>query len=348
MRKIVHLLFFTLLIGCEENKGSKLQEIVYEDITSLPKQEIRFEKKNIGERLMVPRRIWIEDSVLIVNDQGYSDGFLRFYSMTSGRFLAKFGTIGPGPYEYVIPRFTKIRDSIIVISVNGRCTFLSIRDLANNDFLCTSLILKDKVYYSSNYFFPIKDTLFIATMTSEYQFFLYNNRLNTTIKVNNYPLAERKNNVSDFCLNMMVYDAFYTIKPDKEKLIVAYKNYPIVDIIQPLDFTTLRIEFRNKIHNHYKVIDQMNVQFENQHIQYTFAYCTDKYFYLLYQNATKEMLEQNENKSEIHVFDWNGNLIKRYVSDLSIYNLAVSNNNDYLYALGLDENLDPQLYMAEI
>jgi hypothetical protein len=341
-----------LLLGCEENKENKglLREIVYEDITSLPNQEIRFKKKNIGEHLMVPRRIWVEDSVLIVNDQGYSDGFLRFYSVTSERLLAKFGTIGSGPYEYVIPRFTKIRDSIIITAVNGMCTFLSIKDLinGNSSFTFDHLILKDKSYYSSNYFFPIKDTLLIATMTSEYQFFLYNNKFDTTIKVNNYPLAERKNNVSDFCLNMMVYDAFYTIKPDKEKLIVAYKNYPIVDIIQPLDFTTLRIEFRNKVHNHYKVIDQMNVQFENQHIQYTFAYCTDKYFYLLYQNATKEMLEQNENKPEIHVFDWDGNFIKRYVSDLSIYNLAVSNNNDYLYVLGLDENLDSQLYMAEI
>jgi hypothetical protein len=334
------------IYGCSNVKNN-YELIIYEDINSFSKQKIELTKIETEEYLMAPRRIWMQDSVLILNDNGYSEnGFLRFYT-NSGKFITKFGRIGNGPDEYLNPRFTKIKDSIIIIATNKKYTSLSLKNIENDtSFFVNTIVLKDETLYTSNYFFPINDTLIIVNTTSEYQFFIYNKESNIKRQINNYP-DEHGKNVSGFCLNTTVYDAFYNVNPSKEHILVAYKYYSAIDIIDVINFSTRRIKFENKSPNTYRIIDPQNVKFENPLIQYTFSYCTDTYFYLLYQNATREDLKQNKNKSEIHVFDWKGNIIKRYALNQPIYNFAVSDNDDYLYALGLDEKLDPQLYVAK-
>ncbi|MDR0537713.1 MAG: TolB-like 6-bladed beta-propeller domain-containing protein [Tannerellaceae bacterium] len=340
-------IFCLILNGCNKTKEAS-QIIIYADIASFPKQEMLLNKIEMDSFLMAPRRIWTHDSILILYDKGYiDDGFLRFYTNT-GKFIAKFGLVGNGPNEYINPTFTKIKDTFIVLAVNEKYTEIPLKEIKSDDNLSieNKTILKDKLFYMSNYFFPINDTLIIANTTAEHQYYIYNNKLNLLRQINNYP-DEHNKNVSDFCLNTAVYDAFYNIKPTKEQLVVAYKYYPVIDIVDVINFNTKRIKFRNQHVNTYHIENPLNVKFENPYLQYTFSYCTDRYFYLLYQNSTIEDFKQNKNKSEIHIFDWNGNLAKIYRVDKLVYAFAVSENDASLYALGLDNNLAPIVLSGE-
>ncbi len=52
--------------------------------------------------------------------------------------------------------------------------------------------------------------------------------------------------------------------------------------------------------------------------------------------------------SEIHVFDFTGNMIRRYILDRRIYHFAVRKDDSAIYALGLNEQHLSELYVFDL
>lgn len=52
--------------------------------------------------------------------------------------------------------------------------------------------------------------------------------------------------------------------------------------------------------------------------------------------------------SEIHVFDFTGNMIRRYILDQRIYHFAVRKDDSAIYALGLNEQHLSELYVFDL
>ena len=77
------------------------------------------------------------------------------------------------------------------------------------------------------------------------------------------------------------------------------------------------------------------------------SYATDHYLYLVYSGqSTKEKGAMAFSGNEILVFDWSGNPICRYQTDISIKSICIDNNDNYLWAIGY--NPDPELISFDL
>ena len=346
------LFVFFILIGflfysCGNNVSKEdTNQRNYSEVESFPMHTIKLELLNTNNELMTPRKIWVNDSLIIIQDGGHSEGFLSFYNRHTGNFIKGYGSIGEGPEDYILPRCVKIGDVIVIYSIVNEPSYLLLNNISTINIQKEKKSLNQSLLESS-YLFPINDTMVIscANLSKEAQFLIQSN--NDIIINNKFP-DYFGDKVSDINLVTKVFDAFYDIIPSKDNILVAYKYYPIVDIISIPDFKIQRTFFEEKQKNMYRVNNNGVAEFDNPLLKYTFSYCTNQCAYLLYQNSTNEDLRERKTNPEIHVFDWNGNFIKRLLLDRPAYNIAVSDNDDELYVLSLDENLDPQIYKSKL
>jgi len=348
-----HLSYITTLltlitIGCNSPSTKDISEkIYYEDIQSFMKNDLNLHLLEMEEELMAPKKIWIHESMLIINDEGYSDGFLSFYSLNTGTLVTRYGRRGEGPDDYFLPRFNKTKDMIQITAINNKSNLLSLKDIPSINLLKYEP-LRNELFYESDYLFLINDSLILGCQTLETQFVLLNNKTGVKEDVKDYlPLSNSKKLPSIF--NKEVFDAFYNIHPCKKNIVAVYKYYPMMDILDLSDFTMKRIEFKNNHTNSYSIIeDGSTIKFNNPILQYTFSYCTKNNIYLLFQNANRKELKDNKYKSEIHIFDWEGNFQRRLSLDIPLYNFAITDDNLYLYGLGLDSEFTPQIYYTKL
>ncbi|MDR0954487.1 MAG: TolB-like 6-bladed beta-propeller domain-containing protein [Rikenellaceae bacterium] len=338
---VLTLAALCLLAGCGQTADSLGEVIEYEDVNTYDKTVVSLTPVALDEVLMMPRKLWVQDSTLIVYDEGRSEnGVLRGYDLPSGQLSFHDILIGNGPAEYLLPQFMEIGDHLLAYSVTGRSELLSVDENENGKKLSRveQQALSDEQLYFSNYLFPVNDTLVVANQGGESQFTVYNPQTDSIWYFNNFP---KKYSVSDFVLNTAVFDAFY-VMGENRRIVVAYKYYPIVDVVDPLNrFATQRIVFNNQFQNQFKVIDEANVEFIDPKWQYTFTHCNSRYFYALYQNSDRETLRDNRQTSEIHQFSWDGTFVGRWVTDRPLYNFTVSADDKYLYGLSFDEESEP-------
>jgi hypothetical protein len=342
------LMIIGLIAGCNKVQDFNNEVVWYEDIQTYDKTTIAMLPVELDEMLMKPLKLWSRDSVLIIYDNGYPEnGVVRGYNLPSGELCFHDVVIGNGPGEYILPGFMQIGDSILVYSLKGQWDLLFVNE--NRSGSTISKIeqkpLGDKQLYTSNYLFPVNDTLIVANQSGEYQFTCYNRETDNSRHLNNFP---EQYSVSDFVLNTSIFNAFYAMGGNR-KIVVAYQYYPIIDIVSPLNnFITKRIIFKNKFQNQFEEIDEFNARFIDPKLQYTFAHCNRDFFYVLYQNSDRETLKHNRQAPEIHKFSWDGTFVGRMVPNRPIYNFTVSADDEYLYGLGFDEDLEPQVYMGEL
>ena len=72
---------------------------------------------------------------------------------------------------------------------------------------------------------------------------------------------------------------------------------------------------------------------------YTGITTTSKYVYALYMNQSREEAFDKEQPTEIHVFDWDGNFVKKLVANEYLYSITVNANDNAIYARDMEGNV---------
>ena len=72
---------------------------------------------------------------------------------------------------------------------------------------------------------------------------------------------------------------------------------------------------------------------------YTGITTTSKYVYALYMNQSREEAFDKEQPTEIHVFDWDGNFVKKLVANEYLYSITVNANDNAIYACDMEGNV---------
>lgn len=347
MKFILNISLFFLFISCENKTEYPVKLIEMKPLASYPAIQLKSEQISLSDAPLNPAKISIQDTLLTIFEEQVdnSETFLKFYSLKSGKLIHSYGQVGRGPGEYLTPTVYWESPERILITEKMKYTVFSLDSLFHNP---SYMPLKKNVRVglsAANDVYRLNDSIFFENSTmSDYQFSLFNTKSNQyLINYKNYPNLIQDGRMTDFIANSNIYHASFSLKRDnKDSIVIAYELFPMIDLVSLDNFGSTRVLFPfDKQVNIVTVMDNLNAMVKNRKSYYTQSYCTDKYIYLMYD--CKKPQSKEYASPEIHLFDWNGNFIKRYQADQYISNFCVDEESNIIYGIGADTDYNPIL-----
>lgn len=147
----------------------------------------------------------------------------------------------------------------------------------------------------------------------------------------------------------MLYSKIMSAKNDCSSFAALYDKFPLLRIYDKEGSVLSEVEFRNNQRNPlcYATDYSSNKDYLNTTINYMKIKTTDRYIYGLYSGKTHLELstsstDMSDYCSEVHVWDWSGNPIKRFVLDKPVGCFAVSPDDSFM--IFYSYNRDNMLY----
>lgn len=334
-----------LTVSCEsDNKNVSL--IKMNDIASYPKTEIISELFNVNDSVFFPENIWIYDSVLLAQVSGNTN-ILRLYSLNNGEKLNEFINVGRGGNEYVSPHIFKNDSENMIINDKMHFDIINIPDALKSGRYKSSKI-KVPGLNAINYLSEIKENYLVYnSFSSDDQLNFINLDNNEITEYNNYPKINGLDKIPNFIANTQVFSSVKN--QNKDKIFMGYELYPILDILDKESMNVKRISFPiDYKYNNITIVDNLNAVIDNRYYCYTDTYITNNFLYLLYMGASEENLSMLNVFPEIHKFSFEGDLINRYILDLPISKIAITDEDTECYAIGIKPDFEIEIIKFQL
>lgn len=347
-------LFFILITVCcclfcckSPDKSHKTVIVQMKTLSEYPCENLYPIVFHLNDSLFCPKDIWCMDSLLIVFDAGHEymgQDFLRFYSMESRNLVHCFGKIGRGPGEFLLPRFYPHSPHTWLIVEKQLFSLFEADSLFRSaNYQPGMLEVNDEFRAVNNAW--LHDSVLIVHTNFEHQLTFIHLRNDSVSYFRNYPKLANQGGITDFIANTKIYDGCFGIHPaTKEIVSIAYRYFPVVDLLSLRDFTTIRLVFPfDESRNQIRVVNELNAELTNVYCYYQYVFNTNNYVWLLYSGNPENQGERVDTKQEIHQFSWRGELIGRYNPGRRIDKFCVNENENRIYALSLDEAYEPEI-----
>jgi hypothetical protein len=189
--------------------------------------------------------------------------------------------------------------------------------------------------------FFINDSLVVGTSSAEYEsylwkekgpftkmqhFFRYNPKSKGIAWRKPFPLLEFSNKLE--C--GFIYQDWPILKPDGTRIACSFTYFDQI-IIYNIEGQDL-IRIISPIKPPRLVLPDQSEWSKMNRYYYIHGYATNNYIYTVYRNDTYENLVNEENKAEIHVFDWEGNGVCKYKTKFPLNNITVDEHQGIIYA----------------
>lgn len=332
----VVILLLIVLAACQSNKLVEL------NLEQVHRETLKSDSLGMSGKMKAPRKVFVVGDYLALLEDKDKQGFLHFYDM-DGKFVSKYGIIGRAAQEFFIPNVFPDADSLIVLSMDGKYTDIycegseikmtPIKRIGNKNLnMGLNFIAK-----------TLKGDLVVDSELSTDMLTVISGN-EKTVGYNIYPF-DTKGDIDSYLKKNVIFSCSYALAHSPNACFVAFKNYPVFGF-QPLNggkpvFKGLSVDKKNEYEVH-----KGTPYYSNPILFYTYAVSSDSHCYALYQNAEKK--EMAKGVSEIHVFDFTGNMIRRYILDQRIYHFAVRKDDSAIYALGLNEQHLSELYVFDL
>lgn len=351
MKYIYIIITIILLFSCKENK------VKNKTIDSLKKQYyLTGNKLNINPDKLnsTGKLILFEKENCIIKENNRGEYMLEkiYYKKDSLEYLAK---IGNGPNEYLQARLIGKTEEhtydIIDIKTNKVITYnLSdsiIKSIKLEKFTLDAISTKDG-YIGTGCFEEVDKN-------EHSRFSIFNSSGEFVKSFGKFP---DDGNNSPKSSKLLAYQGRYTYNSLFNRFAYISRAGIIFEIYQLDKENPTLLKYYHEISPSYLNNNRGNkiqaTHKKDQFFGYTDIYSTNKYIYALFSGKKpnehkKEGIEGAEKSKEIHVFNWNGEKICSYNTDIELLNIAVSSNekkliaiawdNDYiLYSFNLPEN----------
>lgn len=335
MKKYFLFIFITIILqSCKDNSDGIIR------IEEFASMSLVADSLNLSGQIIVPRKIFRLGECLALFEDSDNDGCIHFYTL-DGKYLKKTCKIGNSKEEFISPNVFKNGKDILIISLKGnyeRITYDSGEIIEHT----MQLVENEDVRVGNNFIAALNDGGYILDNPTCSEMFAVISSTGERHDYSFYP--------SDFSESI---DAFYkknvlsvfaaSMTYSLDSLFLSFTYYPCVKVITAEGRQCSSIKLYSKYSNEY-VLKNNIPHFISPILFYTCATSTEKYYYALYQNGTKEELKNNIGKSEIHKFNKEGVLLDRFILDRRIYNFDVSSNDSVIYALGINRDLNTEVY----
>lgn len=335
MKKYFLFIFITIIFhSCKDNSDGVIR------IEGIENMSLIADSLNLSNQIISPRKIFLLGEYLALFEDSDNEGCVHFYTL-DGKYFKRTCRIGNSKDEFISPNVFKNGKDIIIISLKGNYKRISsyldqiieneMQSIENKDLKVGNnfiSVLSDGGYVLDN---PICSEMFsVITSSGE--------RLDCSF----YPSDFSESIDSFYKKNVLsVYSASMSYSLDS--LFLSYTYYPCVKVITADGRLCSSFKLLSENKNEY-ILKNNIPHFNNPTLFYTYSTSTENYYYALYQNGTRKELKNNIGQSEIHKFNKRGALVNRYVLDRRIYNFDVSINDSVIYALGINKDLNSEIY----
>lgn len=286
---------------------------------------------NVG-KIDAPSHMFISrQSLVVYNDNGTA--FYNVYTLPSLTFINYLGRRRINNGVHLSPYALTIRPTEIGFDILDNGYIKHMRMMYNDLKVESKTLIKTtekilpafQILNDSMYVTMPEIDIFESEARSPYaksELVIYNNNSGFATPIGTFApaIAQTKTKVGTKCI---------AVNPQKQRFIVFYnffKQYKIFDFSGK--------ELQRTIIDNPPSINYENYRGDNSHPNYTFyiSCCsTPEYIYALCSNVRRNKSKAHHN-SEIHLFDWDGNLLKVFKTDNSLSTFTVSEDGKHLYA----------------
>lgn len=348
MSKLRFIILLLFMISCTK-------AVDYCECEYLRPIDIVFDKIKVDTPLANSDNIFVLDSCLIVLDNGKSVGIFDLYSLNAGKFIGSVGSKGRGPEE-----FNFINDNGTVKSYSG-INVAEFDSYSIVDFLVDSSGVKlnkknhrripAKQNLMANSLLVLSDSTAIIYIANNdnVEFYLHNSNKNTMTPISYYPKRLAGEHVSsDVCSHIFLNDLLVnTVSGD---FAAVYSQLPMIRIFDRdgnLKSTSLLSNWEEQ---QYEIMwDDYKTSSSYQYYLATTA--NSKYICGLYLGklpSEMKNISMEDARMEIHIWNWEGELVATYIPDCLVLKIAISDDNtiyavsplddDHIYSFNLGSN----------
>lgn len=310
----IALCFVFILLSCKDNSTTKVELKKMDKFPSLIIMN-KYLKSSRESSLMLNPRFNIVDSIIVVLDKKFTDGFIRIFDSKTLKLVSSFGKIGRGPNEYIDPAYIQVdkkRRQIWFIDYPKTTFFcFNLEDAlaSGNPSVIHSFSFDRGLMPIFNYHFMKNGNILIST-TTDTCLYTEINKKGEIFKTYGTSKEPRKN------MDQMEYNYFYYRNiAFNEDLEVAIGTYTFLDKAMHYDFKTNHATYYigEKYEDIEPVVGGGNV-FNNWQ-SYTLQICnTNDFVFSSYLGDEYTLADYSANyPTEIHVFDWNMKPIVRLI-----------------------------------
>lgn len=340
MKQLLFVVLLLLFIGCSD----KPDFIEYD---CLAPQEIKLDRIKLENEILYCDNIYVYDDKLIILNAKNKNGFLSLYSLDDLNYLGDCGIIGRGPNEFDFINTNATASGYCGINITESISYSSIditMENQNPSIEKKEIVRLPNRYSAANSLLMLSDSTTIIYMNNNenVEFYIHNRCDKTTKPISYYPkyFVNGGRPSSTVCSTLFLNDL--CINTTDNRFAAIYSQLPMVRIFENtgvLRSTSLLKKWREQHFNFNK-----NEVMTSENIQYYLASCANNnYICGLYLGKSPDDMQDTnmeDVRMELHVWNWDGELVAIYLPDKLINHIALSNDNT-LYAVSLldDKNI---------
>ncbi|MDR9417937.1 BF3164 family lipoprotein [Gracilimonas sp.] len=336
--KVLLVVICTLCISCnnETEEDSVISESDFQETEHL--ESIAPDIENADE-FFDPRFIDVSDSLLIVLDNTNSDIF-KFYRLDDFSLVGTFGNQGEGPGEISFPAFINHggfkADEEFEFLDWGRKTIsrYSLDQVLNNDQavpIFEYMLPPDLIRIQRGMFIENGKYIIGLAGMREGKLAKVDTKTDSIVAIAPFtPFLEEAINHRSVGL---IYSGEMTANEEKQRILVTTRRFKILEIFD-YDLNLIR-DTRFEANPGTGSANEIVNTTEETLYHYNDVTYTDSLIYTLHEGNTSGNYIKGEslNDSEIHVFDWDGNPVKKYKVDIVLSQIAIDKNNNRIIGL---------------
>lgn len=317
----------TLLLSC----GNDSEVVIVDSF----KEAINVSFKKIDSiKQLVPGRICFVDSLMIVSDWEQNPR-IHIYNKNDYSYVGNYGVIGRGPEEYVSPECLCQSDNKKGFYLNDYGTsklyYIDLKSILNKGTpsVVQTIDIPAKLFYS-DYIFLTEDEIRgdDREIKSKNRYFVYDRNKN---EINwkgdpNFNIDFLKSVILEDRKNAGNTSLDYSM--ENQKIISTFLLFNRIDIMN-FDFEVEKqIRYGNKeiLPNSKVPYDAKNIHFFGQPL------ALEDSFLVPYKGWPSESAN-NSRKGEIHQYDYNGNPVRKYITEKPVAALFYDKDKKEVYAI---------------
>lgn len=300
-------------------------------------EEIRFSQEiRLSEDLLRPDMFCVIDSVMVIydNNKGTSNLFYAF-NINTGELYSKFGSIGSGPEDYNFPvqmMFEESTNEIRIIDRNHSKVYCyQLYNIVKGEDITTSSIIKIPVEASRIVF--QNDS--VGFCLGSFSMGMIGRFKADTITDYYLDFPDVKNQTLNSNQKFSLFQGDITMNRDKTKLVYSSARCDLIKIISVEKSELKEIITDNTYVPKYRKMegDYYSILPENPNGYISVTESKDYIFALFSGRSEMEYSDRHYFGNIIHVFDWNGKIVKKIKLNKDAWQIHIDRKSNKLYTV---------------
>lgn len=347
------MLLIVIVSGCKKDNPSLSEQFSDKENSKIKAEIQHIDNKQFGD----PSGLKVKDSLLYFEDQ-FNNKYFSVVDIKNKTMLKRFGEKGQGPNEIMDPyslKFNKKNDQIEFSTMNTHEFYILPVDsiIQNNDIPLSSYKVFDYAFengeVSPSHIISFNDKFLTTGFIDKGKYAFLNDKGKVDTIFGEYHVAKEYADLTGY-QKSIAYQGIFFKHPFKPQICYTGLFNDFLEILTVNNGKFNYIKRPGSFHPEIKIYDSGRIASSRRSpLGFMDTSVTSDYIYALFSGRTYVEYGENCDKSKkIYVFDWNLNPVCSYILEYDTQSIAVSENNEEMYAFGITEDNEVELMKYEL